>query len=186
MWEIAQLSWRSWLMQLHKLHDWRLSSPAELKSVREKNRPDQELNPGQPHDMRGALPLSYPASLLEGSPTPTKLISKHSLRLSPSCCIYNMTWPQIKMQVLICEHSPETSSIQWPNFGISPPHGLKNWTSTKLSLGWAVYSSSSRLLSLPLSGVRIPRWLWRQLCKTQLVLAQNLYSNFTPVSSNHK
>ena len=37
----------------------------------EKNRPDRGSNPGQPHDMRGTLPLSYPAGLLEGSPTPT-------------------------------------------------------------------------------------------------------------------
>ena len=33
--------------------------------------PDRGSNPEQPHNMRGALPLSYPADMLEGSPTPT-------------------------------------------------------------------------------------------------------------------
>src|SRR5258706_12041577 len=48
------------------------SAPQGSKPVgREKNRPDQGLNPGPSRYMQDTLPLSYPASLLEGSPTPT-------------------------------------------------------------------------------------------------------------------
>ena len=41
-----------------------------------------------------------------------------------------MTWPQIEMPVLICEPSPEASSIQWPRFGISTSVDTKTtlWT----------------------------------------------------------
>src|SRR5258706_9358395 len=61
---------------------------------------------------------------------------------------YHMTWPQIKMPVLICKPSPEPSSIWWPCNGISTPCGPKNRISTELSLGRTVFSSSLRLLSL--------------------------------------
>ena len=42
------------------------------RAVREKNRPDRGSNPGQPHNMRGALPLSYLVGMLEGSTTLTR------------------------------------------------------------------------------------------------------------------
>jgi hypothetical protein len=47
----------------------------------------------------------------------------------------------------------------WPGGGISLPLGQKNCSSTELSLRQTVFSSSSRLLSLPLSKVVTPKSL---------------------------
>jgi hypothetical protein len=61
----------------------------------------------------------------------TKSISNSPLVLSPRRHIYDMTWPKMDMPLLICERSPEDSSIRWPGNGISPPRGPKNRTSRK-------------------------------------------------------
>jgi hypothetical protein len=100
---------------------------------------------------------------------------------SPSRRIYDMIWLQIKKPVLICEPSPEASSIWWPKNGISPPLGQKNRSSTELSLGQTVFSSSSRLLFLPLSIVRTPRDFEGNLARLSRYWLESLYGLYSSI-----
>ncbi len=87
----------------------------------------------------------------------TEVDIQHFFDSLTQLCMYHMTWPQIKVPVMICESSPKASSIQWPLFGISVLHGPKNRISTESFLRQTVCSSTLRLLFMPLNTTRTLR-----------------------------
>ena len=76
---------------------------------RENNRPNRGSNPGKPHDMRGALPVSY---MLEESSTPIRLM--HGVHVSRAIVSSLVQQLQVSKGLWGLYSSPlACSTIEW-------------------------------------------------------------------------